>query len=267
MALMTMVTKAHEKAPHCGVFWFFLLHALLLLSLPGEAEECRPCLGEVHHVTRVIDGDTIALKSGETIRLIGINTPELGHRGKPEQSGAYAAKTYLQRLLANSDWQVRVCPGSEAEDRYGRQLAHLSDQSGRSITSQLLRQGLGWAIAVPPNLSRLDCYLNAESLARDDKLGVWKRPPTNAASLRGNEKGFHYLQGRIVRIGESRSALWLNLEGDLALRVTWKDWTPFEIEDPQRLLGRQLEVKGWLYQRKGELRLQIRHPSSIRWLD
>jgi endonuclease YncB( thermonuclease family) len=231
------------------------------------AEECRPCLGEVHHVTRVIDGDTIALKSGKTVRLIGINTPELAHRGKPEQSGAYAAKTYLQRLLANGDWQVRICPGAETEDRYGRLLAHLSDLNGSSITSQLLRQGLGWAIAVPPNLSRLNCYLDAQSLAREDRLGVWKRPPMNAASLQGNESGFHHLQGVIKRVGESRSSLWLNLEGGLALRITWQDWASFGIENPQRLLGRQLEAKGWLYRRKGKQRLQIRHPSSIRWLD
>ncbi|MET0123816.1 MAG: nuclease, partial [Candidatus Thiodiazotropha sp. 6PLUC9] len=77
----------------------------------------------------------------------------------------------------------------------------------------------------------------------------------------------HHLDGRIVRVGESRSALWLNLEGPLALRITWKDWKAFGIDDPEQLVGHSLEARGWLYQRKGQQRLRIRHPSSIRWLD
>jgi hypothetical protein len=61
--------------------------------------------------------------------------------------------------------------------------------------------------------------------------------------------------------------VWLNLEGGLALRITWKDWENFSIQALDTLVGRTLEVRGWIYRRKLAQRLQVRHPSSIRWLD
>ncbi|MCG8100260.1 MAG: hypothetical protein JAZ05_14335 [Candidatus Thiodiazotropha taylori] len=59
----------------------------------------------------------------------------------------------------------------------------------------------------------------------------------------------------------------MNLEGGLALRITWKDWQAFRIDDPQALVERNVEARGWLYKRKGEQRLRIRHPSALRLLD
>ncbi|MES9833536.1 MAG: thermonuclease family protein [Candidatus Thiodiazotropha sp. DIVDIV] len=263
----SMVTKVFEKAPQCGAFLLFALPFLIFSSLSLEASVCKPCSSVPLKVDRVVDGDTLRLKSGEKIRLIGINTPELGHWGKPEQPGGLAAKAYLQKLISQNGGRVAVCPGAEKQDRYGRQLVHLSGQDGQNIAAQLLREGMGWAIAVPPNLSRTNCYFAAESEARDKRFGIWKEAPSRATSLQGNETGFHHLEGRIVRVGESRSALWLNLEGPLALRITWKDWKAFGIDDPEQLVGHSLEARGWLYKRKGQQRLRIRHPSSIRWLD
>jgi endonuclease YncB( thermonuclease family) len=261
-----MAVKAAQKAPLCGAFLFIILSALALFSPSTVAADCRPCSGSLHEVERVIDGDTLHLKIGTKLRLIGINTPELGGWSKPHQTGAKAAKSALQALIAQNDGKVSVCPGVEREDRYGRKLVHLAGLDGQNITAKLLREGMGWAIAVPPNVRYLDCYLAAESLARADKLGVWRHSPIAAASLNGDERGFHHVYGRIIRVGESRSALWLNLQGGLALRITWKDWRAFNIDDPEQLVDQPLEARGWLYQRNREQRLRIRHPSSIRWL-
>jgi endonuclease YncB( thermonuclease family) len=262
-----MAMQTDRKAPQCGAFLFALLFCLLNLPLSLFASECQPCPADLQPVERVIDGDTLLMQSGEKLRLIGINTPELGHWGKPGQAGAQAAKSLLQRLVRESGGALSACPGAEKRDRYGRQLVHLSGRNQQSIAAQLLRQGVGWAIAVPPNLKNSACYFSAESRARRKQLGIWKKSPIQASELSGEETGFHHLQGRIVRVGKSRSALWLNLEGGLALRITWRDWGAFRIDEPKALVGRQLEARGWLYQRKGEQRVRIRHPSSIHWLD
>ena len=261
-----VIVTALEKAPLRGAF-LLCLFFITLLSFPAGADDCKPCLGVLHEVSRVIDGDTLALKSGATVRLIGINTPELGRQGEEDQPGAGAARDYLQGLVERSSRLIHVCPGAERQDRYGRRLAHVSDREGRSMVRQLLRQGMGHVIAVPPNLGNSACYQDAESLARKAGLGVWREPLRNAASLRGDETGFHHLEGRIVRVGESRSAVWLNLEGGLALRITWKEWAAFQIEDPEQLVGEHLEARGWIYRRKGAQRLRIRHPSALRWLE
>ncbi|MEJ2612976.1 MAG: thermonuclease family protein [Candidatus Thiodiazotropha sp.] len=261
-----MNIQTHKKALLCGAF---LLSALLsfVTSHSAIADGCLPCRGKLYKVSRIVDGDTLVLKNSQRIRLIGINTPELGHQGGKDQPGARVARDYLQKLVDRSGGLIHICSGKERQDRYGRQLAHISDRDGHNMARLLLQQGMGYAIAVPPNISNLTCYFDAESKARDAKLGVWATPLTNAAELRGKEAGFYHLEGRIVRVGQSRSAVWLNLEGGLALRITRKDWAAFKIDDPESLVGERLEVRGWIYQHKGAQRIRVRHPSAIQWLD
>lgn len=47
--------------------------ALAFCPLPGKPEQVR--------VQQVVDGDTVRLVDGRSVRLIGINTPEIGHGG------------------------------------------------------------------------------------------------------------------------------------------------------------------------------------------
>jgi len=68
-------------------------------------------------VTRIVDGDTLELSNGETVRLVGIDTPEVG------QCGYDAASTALARLVAGR--QVRLGRSDEDRDRYGRLLRYV----------------------------------------------------------------------------------------------------------------------------------------------
>ncbi|CAG0909302.1 unnamed protein product, partial [Cyprideis torosa] len=54
-------------------------------------------------VEAVIDGDTLKLTSGEFVRLIGIDAPEIGHNGKASQPHAQEAKKYLLSLVKSAD--------------------------------------------------------------------------------------------------------------------------------------------------------------------
>lgn len=266
MALLVELVKLFKRAPQCGAF-------LMLLSLSNlfphiaNATSCTPCRGKLYEVTSVYDGDTLHLRDGRTIRLIGINTPELGRQGADDDPGAQRARLALERLVDLSDRQVKVCEGIERRDRYRRQLAHLFTKQGVNINRQLIQLGVGYAIAVPPNLKNLACYASAENRARVAGLGVWRGPIQDASSLRGDETGFHLLRGYIIRVGQSRSGVWLNLEGGLALRITWEDWNTFAIEDPDSLLYSLLEVRGWIYHRNGQQRLRVRHVASVRWIE
>ncbi|MCU7935051.1 MAG: thermonuclease family protein [Candidatus Thiodiazotropha sp. (ex Dulcina madagascariensis)] len=257
-----------KRAPYCGAFLLWICFPTLLSPSPAAADACVPCGGEWHEVSSVHDGDTLRLRDGRTVRLIGVNTPELEPRGVTDaQPGAEAARLALERLVKQSGQRVRVCAGAQGRDRYRRHLAHLYDSQGESINQRLLRLGVGYLIAIPPNLKNLTCYAVAEAAAREAGLGVWRQPLQDASRLRGDEAGFHLLRGRIIRVGQSRSGVWLNLDGGLAIRIRWDDWKSFAIEEPDEFLGSLLEVRGWIYRRKGEQRLAVRHPASIRWLD
>jgi endonuclease YncB( thermonuclease family) len=259
---MALLAEIFKRAPLCGAF-------LLCLLLPPSftfAESCSPCRAGLIGVASVYDGDTLRLEDGRKVRLVGVNTPELG-RGKADEANALQARDLLERLVNRSGGSVRVCQDAEASDRYGRLLAHLYDRDAKSINRELLAQGAGYLITVPPNLKNQGCYKGAESEARRDRKGVWRHRVKEASGLSGNETGFHVLSGYVIRVGESRSGVWLNLEGGLALRITWGDWERFGIDDPQSLHYTHLEARGWIYHHNGNQRMRVRHPSSVRWLE
>jgi endonuclease YncB( thermonuclease family) len=257
---MASLFEIIKRAPLCGAF---LLLAPLIPAF-SLAASCTPCDLGPFQVASVYDGDTLRLADGRRIRLIGVNTPELD-QGKEDGSKALQAKHLLERLVRQSGGSVNLCMGAEEQDSYNRYLAHLYTHNGESINRQLLRQGAGYLIAVPPNLRNHGCYREAEREARKGRQGVWRLPLQDASRLNGKETGFHILTGYIIRVGESRSGVWLNLEGGLALRITWNDWRRFDIDDPGSLLYAGLEVRGWIYHRGGNQRMRVRHPSSIHW--
>ena len=79
--------------------------------LPGKPEQVR--------VRQVVDGDTVRLVDGRSVRLIGINTPEIGRKGRSSEPYAEAAKRRLQALVKASDGRVGLVPGSSPKTSMG----------------------------------------------------------------------------------------------------------------------------------------------------
>jgi endonuclease YncB( thermonuclease family) len=217
-------------------------------------------------VVWVYDGDTVKLEDGEKVRLIGLNAPELGHDGQPSQAYARAATRALEQSLETQDHRVLLRYGAERKDHYGRSLAHvfLADQT--SLSEQLLRQGLALRITVPPNDWNLDCYREAEAEARTRRKGLWSLPAyrvTPSTQLDRQVRGFRIVSGTVQRVGQGRRSVWLNLDGDLALRIERTDLGNLPISELVELKGEQVIARGWLYTRRGRLRMRIRHPADL----
>lgn len=240
-------------------------YAWQLLTAPAQASEC----GLEHYdeqvtVAKIHDGDTVRLTDGRDLRFIAINTPEMARDSRPAQPLAEVAKQHLEALLAD-DKTLQLRYDAERKDHYGRLLAHPFLSDGRNLSRQLIQAGQGFHITVPPNLLFLECYQQAEATARRQQRGLWQLPiyqPQQAHSLAANTAGFLRVTGRVSRIGESRTAYWLNLGRGFALRLPKKDigYFPFA---PDSLKNKTLTVRGWVYSRHGELRMNLRHPASI----
>lgn len=256
-----------RKAPWCGAF--FVL-AVALGGPPGAAADCPGGrTDEAVAVRHVYDGDTLILSDNRRLRLIGVNTPELGRDGAADEPLALAARDRLRRLVFDSGQRVRLRYGPQRLDRHGRTLAHLFLADGSNVSARLLEQGLGWALAIPPNLWGLDCYRQAEETARRQRRGVWslsRYRPAEAARLDLRSHGFRLVQGRITRVADSRSARWINLQGRFAVRIPRADLAYFEPQPSSAWIGRRVEVRGWVYRARGELRLNLHHPGALRTL-
>lgn len=221
-----------------------------LVAQPVLADACRmPARTEAVTTRFVIDGDTLELTDGRRVRLVGVDTPEVGRRGKPSQPFARAAKERLQELA--SDQGLRMYVGPEAKDRYGRTLGHLFDAKGHNIEAQLLGEGLGFALAVPPNTALAACHMRAEQLARSASVGLWQSSPVIAAQRVGRG-GFHLIAGRVTAITEAGKYYWLDMDGNLVLRIGAEEVAAVLPGRPEALLGRQIEVRGWVIDRQNQ---------------
>jgi len=239
------------------------------LALPAHgALGAGPChTGPAHErarVAHVFDGDTLRLADGRHLRLIGVDTPEMGRDGEPPEPYAEAARAALARLAAPGT-RIALVYGPERRDPYRRLLAHVRLDQGPSAQVHLLQHGLATVIVVPPNVAHLACYLDVERHARARRVGLWslrRYRPVAATGLARGARGFRLVHGRVQRVGESASAVWLNLTADFALRIPRADLGHFRTP-LSALQGASVQARGWVYRRGGELRMTVRHPLAL----
>lgn len=251
-----------KKAPLAGAF--FVLLAWQCVAAAGGCDV--PAAATLVKVRYAYDGDTVTLADNTRVRLIGINTPEIGRNAAPDQPLAIRARDRLRQILFQNANQVRLLPGEQRHDQHGRTLAYLWLPDGTDITTELLRAGLGWLVAIPPDTRFLACHRHAETAARRAKRGVWEPGVYDArpsASLSLRTSGFQRVQGRITRINHGGGATWINLQGHFAVRIPDKDLKAFAQRPSSKWIGRELEVRGWVYRVRGELRVNIGHPANL----
>lgn len=236
------------------------------LALPALSIACQPPgAAEQVRITQVNDGDTVRLEDGRRVRLVGIDTPEIGRDGRPSDAHAETARQRLVELLGTRR-SAHLHPGVDARDRHGRTLAHLVLEDGRNAQRVLLEDGLAVVLAVPPNVRLLECYLAAESQARARGIGVWKDGafgPLDAATLRPGTRGFRLVRGRVLRLGASRRSLWLEMGPRFSARVEREGLTPAALRFLQSLEGRVVTVRGYLFGDAKRTHLSVRHLALI----
>jgi endonuclease YncB( thermonuclease family) len=225
-------------------------------------------------VKHVIDGDTIRLMDGRSVRLIGIDTPEIGRQGKPSEPFAQAARTRLSALLSANDDRVVLVDGVERHDRYGRTLAHLYDSEGLNLAEVLLREGYGRMIAIAPNTRLAQCHLAAERIARSARLRLWSEGSAVEPDgiVRG---GFTLVHARVKRVQRNKGGVWLELHGPLVLKVAPELVGKFDESHLETLVGQRVEARGWVVDRKNRRgqedharwMLSLTDPSMIRLLE
>lgn len=151
----------------------FLLLAGLCCAGWAQAETVR--------VERVLDGDTVVLEDGRTVRYLGINAPEW-------QEPLWRRATRRNEALVLQR-PVRLEFEGEREDRYGRLLAwmHIGDQT---VNLRLVQEGLAHVFLIPPNLGRARELLDAQAEAQRDRRGMWRhlRGPLKVTAVRMDDR-------------------------------------------------------------------------------
>ena len=107
-----------------------------------------------YRVLKVIDGDTIKIEykgQTESVRLIGVDTPETVHPNKPVEFFGKEASAFTKNLLLGEDVYLRF--GNEDRGKYNRILAYVfRAPDGLFVNLEIVRQGYGKAYVKYPFL-------------------------------------------------------------------------------------------------------------------
>lgn len=227
-------------------------------ELPGAGVPAR--------VRHVYDGDTLTLGDGSRVRVLGVDAPELGRDGRPDEPLARAARDAARNLLPR-DTQVRLHGETEASDHYGRRLAHVVTAQGTNLALHLLDQGLVTSLAVPPNARLAPCYAAAEAAARAARRGLWetKAYRTLAARELRPDGRFHRVRGTVTRSWRSRKGWSMLLDDRVQLWIADADLAAFDLGRLERAGGRILETQGDVKDRGARPWLRVRHPAALQF--
>lgn len=136
-------------------------------------------ISQTGHVVRVIDGDTIRVrinKQEETVRYIGVDTPETVHPTCGIEPYGIEASNFNKKLVEGKTVQLEF--DVDSRDRYGRLLAYVYVDT-LFVNAELVKQGYAQLMTVPPNVRYVELFKELQTAAREDKRGLWGIPPSN----------------------------------------------------------------------------------------
>lgn len=251
----------------CALLYPFTVNAQDAQRVQFTTEQalCPPAEEELLQnisIKRVVDGDTVHATSGEKIRVIGINTPEI--RPKPQPLG-HKAREVSKRFLEEGA-HIAIIHGVSDYDQHDRLLAHVyrvtHNERIESLAAYLLRQGLGFSVAVPPNVQQWECLRNAEMEARQASRNLWKIP--SSFVTKRPKSGFALVQGTIVRLRRQKHGVTMLMNNGLNLYIPAEHLSHFD-KTINRYMRKRVEVRGWMSRknRDDDYRMRIGHPGMI----
>lgn len=239
------------RALRRSALFIYAFFAALSVSIAHADETVR--------VLWATDGDSLRLADHRDVRLIGINAPEIGRDGEPDEPLAAAARDRVSQLVRGRRVHLRY--DKERFDRHGRTLAYASLSDGSDLQEIMLREGLAWFVAIAPNVAHRDRYRAAEAEARAGRRGIWSLSgydPVPAEQLTRRDTGFRRIEGTVMQVENHRSWALLRLAPHVELTIP-RGGGPAPIS----LVGRRIVARGWLTAYKNSLRMRITDPTML----
>lgn len=140
----------------------------------------QPVNPQEAYVVKNIDGDTIKVRINgdeETIRMIGVDTPETVHPSKPVEFYGKEASNFTKALCPTGS-TVYLTYDWDPRDKYDRLLAYVwykRNDEWILHNLNLIVNGYGHAYTVFPfNEDYMSLFVTAEQYARAKGYGLWR---------------------------------------------------------------------------------------------
>lgn len=156
-----------------GIFWSKAPIKTAVYSSPkveGTQSSSTPSIAparDLLKVIKVIDGDTIVLETGETVRYIGIDTPET-------KGDCFAVESTNKNKELVLGKEVKLEKDVSETDRYKRLLRYVYIDD-IFVNDYLVREGYAKVSTYPPDVKYQGQFLESEKYARENGLGLWSK--------------------------------------------------------------------------------------------
>ena len=131
---------------------------------------------EWYPVVKVIDGDTSTISingKSVTLRLIGLDTPEIVDPRKPVQCFGKEASAKAKQILSGTSVRIETDPSQGTLDKYGRTLAYVFLPDGKNFNELMIAEGYGHEYTYNLPYKYQAEFKQAEKSAREEKKGLW----------------------------------------------------------------------------------------------
>lgn len=238
---------------------------------------CMP--GE--EVTEVIDGDTFKTGAGSTVRLLGINAPEIN------DAGGDIAKQMLVCLIQGK--HVRLVRDLTDKDDYGRLLRYVF-VGNTHVNAEMVRMGYAELRFYPPDTLYVADMRKLEKTAIRNKRGLWAfsvfqvsdttdtaivYPTTSAKNIEviswSNAAKYYgqtvVVEGKIVASNNTGKVCFLNFHKDWRRYFTAvifaSDFDRFPPHPEDYYLNRMVRVRGLVKEYQSKPEIILKSPSQI----
>lgn len=152
-----------------------------LLVLLGVASPIPPTPSSVdasslYSVVRVVDGDTIKVDVDgveETVRLIGMNTPETVDPRRPVECFGKEASLKAQELLDGQLVRLQTEASQGERDKYHRLLAYVTREDGLFFNKHMIEQGYAYEYTYRLPYQYQSEFMAAQKEAEAAGRGLW----------------------------------------------------------------------------------------------
>jgi endonuclease YncB( thermonuclease family) len=149
------------------------LPALLLAA--GAAWSAARAAEQVQ-IVEVYDGDTVRVERADgslvSVRLIGVDAPEIDSKYREAELGGPAAAAFARRLIPLGPARLETDPAGDDADKYGRLLRYVRLADGRDAGAEIIAAGFAQTYR-RFTYGRRDSYRALESQAKAAGRGLW----------------------------------------------------------------------------------------------
>lgn len=131
---------------------------------------------DLYDVVKVVDGDTLSVNidgKKETLRLIGINTPETVDPRKPVQCFGKEASDKAKELLTGKKVRLESDPTQGDRDKYNRLLRYVILEDGTNFNQLMIEEGYAYEYTYEKPYEYSFGFKIAERKARESGKGLW----------------------------------------------------------------------------------------------